>query len=200
MYKSVCVCVCVCVCVSFCINVCYLVANILKNSPTQNRMTQDLFSSSSSWISISSKYCYCDQLGVATHLPSKCASANVVLPDLDIHFQGHTIWHVNIFKTMRARFFWQIFKVSNLLCYFRKRLELGQECIRRLLLSLIFAIEWHHCDCSILCPWPKFSRSNFKTCISRKGWELAPNEMINNEKNFNITFIHCDNLCRIAFL
>ena len=36
------------------------------------------------------------------NFPSNCATANVVYHDLDLYFQGHEFWNVNISKTVRA--------------------------------------------------------------------------------------------------
>ena len=119
-----CVCACVracvrvCVCVQVCINVCCRTAKILKKSPIWNQALHRSRFSSWPWPSFQGQ-----PLGIwfsmrisrklwemkqTLLLPSDWKScichqmANVVHLDLDLHFQGHENWNVNISKMVRV--------------------------------------------------------------------------------------------------
>ena len=97
------------------------------------------------------------------------------------HYCCHQIGsHEFIFDWRHCEFFtsspWPTFSRSRVLkceylesygaLIFQKWWELLQKCVTWLLEKLIFAIEWHHCECCTPWPRPSFSRSNISLlCI-----------------------------------
>ena len=66
-------------------------------------------------------------LPIVSRCVSVCVSANVILRDLDLHFQDHK------FEILTSR----------------KLQVLSQKYVTQLLQMLIFAIKWHHCALNI---------------------------------------------------
>ena len=62
---------------------------------------------------------------------------------LDLYFQGHKFWNMNISKTGACQ----------------------QKMLKYELQRLIFFIKWDHCECSAPSPWPKFERQIFQVVI-----------------------------------